>query len=213
MKKISIILILILVNIMTVNAQQSLDKFEVQVDGLGCPFCAYGLEKKFKEFKGIKEVKIDIETGNFTFAYPSEAKLGLDAVEKQVIKAGYTPIAGSVTRANGNIEAMHQAEAVQANGATTKHATTRVAGNCEMCKARIEKAALQHLGVSAASWNKDTKLLEVDYNSDTTSLEAIEKSIANMGHDTEHHQAHQDAYENLPACCHYERIKPEKVQK
>lgn len=53
-------------------AQKPMDAFEVQVDGLGCPFCAYGLEKKFKEFKGIKEVKIDIETGDFSFAYPAE---------------------------------------------------------------------------------------------------------------------------------------------
>ena len=33
-------------------AQKSMDDLQVQVDGLGCPFCAYGLEKKFKEFKG-----------------------------------------------------------------------------------------------------------------------------------------------------------------
>ena len=25
------------------------DEVSVQVDGLGCPFCAYGLEKKMKE--------------------------------------------------------------------------------------------------------------------------------------------------------------------
>ena len=38
------------------NAQsKTMDEFTVQVDGLGCPFCAYGLEKKFKEFKGIKK--------------------------------------------------------------------------------------------------------------------------------------------------------------
>ena len=30
------------------------DQFEVQVDGLGCPFCAYGLEKSLKNLKESK---------------------------------------------------------------------------------------------------------------------------------------------------------------
>ena len=44
-------LLLILLMGFTLNAQNSKDRdsFEIQVDGLGCPFCAYGLEKKFKE--------------------------------------------------------------------------------------------------------------------------------------------------------------------
>jgi copper chaperone CopZ len=212
MKSITLLFVLILA-MGTGSAQNAYDRFEVQVDGLGCPFCAYGLEKKFKEFKGIKDVRIEIETGHFTFAYPSVEKLVLEDVEKQVIKAGYTPIAGSVTRADGTIEAMHQPQAGLGDGGDMEHATAKVAGNCEMCKARIEKAALNHPGVSAVSWDKDTKLLDVDFNSQVTSLEAIEKSIADIGHDTEHHRAHKDAYENLPGCCHYERINPKKVQK
>ena len=89
---------------LSVSAQKTYDQFEVQVDGLGCPFCAYGLEKKFKELKGIKKVKIDIETGDFTFTYPSEKGLTLEDVKKQVEKAGYTPITSKVTRASGAVE-------------------------------------------------------------------------------------------------------------
>ncbi|MDB4032761.1 heavy-metal-associated domain-containing protein [Flavobacteriaceae bacterium] len=85
-------------------AQKSMDDFQVQVDGLGCPFCAYGLEKKFKEFKGIKGVQIDIETGDFSFQYPSEKSLSLTAVVQQVEKAGYTPMKTVITRANGLVE-------------------------------------------------------------------------------------------------------------
>lgn len=210
MKRRLIFLAIALLSIPPLSAQQGLDKFEVQVDGLGCPFCAYGLEKKFKEFEGIKQVKIDIETGNFTFAYPSEKNLSLEAVEKKVQKAGYTPIAGSVTRANGQIEAMHKT--VQSNTASSalKNATTRVAGNCEMCKARIEKAALDQAGVRSAVWDVKSKMLKVEFDENTTSREAIEKAIAKAGHDTQHHRAHDDAYENLPGCCHYERINPDK---
>lgn len=81
------IVVTMVIGMMTVfgaNAQKAMDTFMVQVDGLGCPFCAYGLEKKFKEFKGIKDVKIDIETGDFSFAYPTEKELSLAAVQQQV---------------------------------------------------------------------------------------------------------------------------------
>ena len=71
-KSIIISALLTLMVVFSAVAQEGKDKFMVQVDGLGCPFCAYGLEKKFKEFKGIKNVKIDIETGDFSFSYPAE---------------------------------------------------------------------------------------------------------------------------------------------
>ena len=65
-KTITIIAFLILGFATTETKAQSkkVDQFKVQVDGLGCPFCAFGLEKKFKELKGIKKVRIDIETGD-----------------------------------------------------------------------------------------------------------------------------------------------------
>lgn len=211
MKNIIILFILVLTGTASISAQQSYDKFEVQVDGLGCPFCAYGLEKKFKEFKGIREVKIDIETGQFSFAYPTDKALGLKTVEDQVKKAGYTPIAASVTRADGSIEAKHESPKTSVEGASKNIATTRVSGNCEMCKARIETAAMEQDGVFSASWDKNTKILELEYDQSTTSPEAVEKAIARIGHDTEHHRAHKEAYDNLPGCCHYERI--EAVQK
>ncbi len=104
MKKVIILIVVMALGAFSVSAQKAYDQFEVQVDGLGCPFCAYGLEKKFKELKGIKEVKIDIETGDFTFIYPSEKALTLEDVKKQVEKAGYSPITSKVTRASGDIE-------------------------------------------------------------------------------------------------------------
>lgn len=207
MNKIIVLFILAALSLAGLHAQETFDKFEVQVDGLGCPFCAYGLEKKFKEFKGIQQVKIDIETGIFTFAYPAGKRLSLEAVEHQVEKAGYTPIAGNVTRADGTIEAMHQPSMNDGSERITATKTMRVAGNCEMCQARIEKAVLGQNGVQSASWNKDSKMLDVGFDDTVTSLEVIEKAIAKIGHDTEHHKALEDTYKNLPACCHYERIE------
>ncbi|MGN2393298.1 heavy-metal-associated domain-containing protein, partial [Pelomicrobium sp. G1] len=31
----------------------------LQVDGLACPFCAYGIEKKLRALDGVDKVKVD----------------------------------------------------------------------------------------------------------------------------------------------------------
>ncbi len=85
----------------------------------------------------------------------------------------------------------------------------KVAGNCGMCKNRIEKSAKTVEGVSYANWDKETKILEVKFSSDKTDLHKIHMVIAKAGHDTEMHKASDDVYANLPACCKYERIKDE----
>lgn len=90
--------------------------------------------------------------------------------------------------------------------ANTKTETFKVWGNCESCQARIEKAAKID-GVSAASWNKDSKMLTVSFNPAKTSDEAIQKKIAAAGHDTKKFKADDKVYAQLPGCCHYERKK------
>ncbi|MDT0606769.1 heavy-metal-associated domain-containing protein [Croceitalea rosinachiae] len=202
------IIVTLVIGMMTMfsaNAQKAMDKFMVQVDGLGCPFCAYGLEKKFKEFKGIKNVKIDIETGDFSFKYPAEKALTMQAVEKQVEKAGYTPVTSKIERANGKVEESKGAMLSDSSeGTITKK--MMVAGNCGMCEARISKAAKSVNGVSEISWNKDTKMMEVSFDTGATSLTEIEMAIAKAGHDTKNHKAQKVTYDELPACCHYQRI-------
>jgi len=86
--------------------------------------------------------------------------------------------------------------------ASTKTETIKVSGNCDMCKARIEKAAKID-GVSKAEWNKETKLLAVTYDPAKTNTDAIEKKIAAAGHDTEKVKAEAKAYDKLPSCCKY----------
>jgi len=196
-----------IMTLFSANAQKQMDQFMVQVDGLGCPFCAYGLEKKFKEFKGIKKVAIDIETGDFSFSYPAEKALSMDAVVKQVEKAGYTPITSKIIRANGKVE---EAGAQVSNVDKDKKLTQKeipVAGKCGMCEARILKAAKSTLGVASAEWNVDSKILVVNYDPMATTLAKVEKQIAAAGHDTKNVQATDAKYTDLPACCKYDRLE------
>lgn len=85
------------------------------------------------------------------------------------------------------------------------HAMFKVAGNCEMCKERIEKAAKSVDGVNSTVWDVDSKQIHLSFNKDKTSLSNIHKAIANAGHDTEKETASKEAYEDLPPCCQYSR--------
>jgi len=81
-----------------------------------------------------------------------------------------------------------------------------VAGNCGMCKTRIEKAAKSVAGVSAANWDKESKMTEVTYDSQKTDIHKIHQAIAKAGHDTKMHKASAEVYDELPGCCKYERM-------
>ncbi len=87
-----------------------------------------------------------------------------------------------------------------------KTETIKVWGNCELCKARIEKAVKEE-GVESASWDQKTKLLTVTFEPSKTTIDALEKKIALAGHDTEKYRADDKVYNALPSCCHYERAK------
>jgi len=80
-----------------------------------------------------------------------------------------------------------------------------VKGNCGMCEKRIEKAALNVTGVSAADWNQETNKLEVTFDDSKTNADKIEMAVAKVGHDTPHHKAADDVYNKLPGCCKYDR--------
>lgn len=87
--------------------------------------------------------------------------------------------------------------------------TFEVAGNCAMCKQRIEKAAKIN-GVSQATWNLQDGMATVVFNPSVISAKNIKQSIADAGHDTDETRAKQEVYEKLHQCCLYDRLGGEK---
>jgi len=66
----------------------------IAVDGLSCPFCAYGLEKNLKQVDGVESVRIDMKTGKATVALKQD--VDDQALRQAVKKAGFT--ARDITR-------------------------------------------------------------------------------------------------------------------
>ena len=91
------------------------------------------------------------------------------------------------------------------NGNIPAKSQFKVLGNCEMCKERIETTANSVQGVVSAVWDIPTKQLEVQFDASKTNSDAIQKAIANVGHDTEKFKAKDDVYNKLPECCLYRK--------
>ena len=65
-------------------------KFQLQVDGLACPFCAYGIEKQMNRTAGLESIDIDINAGTVT-ATMAEGATITEAQAAQIVEdAGFT---------------------------------------------------------------------------------------------------------------------------
>ncbi len=78
---------------MSASAQEA--QVRVQVDGLTCPFCAYGLEKKLKAIDGVEKLEINIEEGVAVLTFRHSDKIDEEQIGKAVKDAGFTP--GEIT--------------------------------------------------------------------------------------------------------------------
>ncbi len=78
-----------------------------------------------------------------------------------------------------------------------------VDGVCDMCKERIETAALDLKGVKWVNWDKETKIITVKYKPKKIDPEVIHIAIAEVGHNTSKVTANEDDYQDLPTCCQY----------
>ncbi len=81
----------------------------------------------------------------------------------------------------------------------------KVSGNCGMCKRKIESALKDVTGVLSATWNVDSKMLQIEYNPHNITLTQVKQKIADVGYDTETIKAKKADYDGLPGCCQYER--------
>ncbi|MDR2139252.1 MAG: heavy-metal-associated domain-containing protein [Tannerella sp.] len=126
-------------------------------------------------------------------------------------KTVYSVVVAAFLLGTGNAQACPEIRPDERTGVLTglsagdTHAHLHVKGSCEMCKTRIEKAAKKVKGVTSVSWNKNSRMLHVNYDPAKTSLEAVSKAVAKAGHDTEKDQAKDKTYQALPQCCKYRK--------
>ena len=85
----SLFLALIL-GVAVAGAQEGKPVYKVYVDGLSCPFCTYGIEKKFSKVQGVEKIDIDLKTGTTVITMAAGTTLDETTARKAVEAAGFT---------------------------------------------------------------------------------------------------------------------------
>jgi mercuric ion binding protein len=85
----SIFLALIL-GVAVSRAQEGKPVYKVYVDGLSCPFCTYGIEKKFSNVQGVEKIDIDLKTGTTIITMEAGTTLDETTARKTVEAAGFS---------------------------------------------------------------------------------------------------------------------------
>jgi len=63
--------------------------YQLQIDGLACPFCAYGIEKQLISLDGVQDVVVDLNAGAVQVTMQNGFTLN-EAKAKQAVKdAGF----------------------------------------------------------------------------------------------------------------------------
>lgn len=63
--------------------------YSIRVDGLACPYCAYGIEKKLNELEGVKFIDMNLEKGIVTVE-TYDVKLNDSQLKQLFQDAGFT---------------------------------------------------------------------------------------------------------------------------
>ncbi len=66
------------------------EAYKLYVDGLACPFCAYGVEKKVGGLEGVEKIDIDIDEGVVAVTMADGATLDEAAAKRAVDEAGFS---------------------------------------------------------------------------------------------------------------------------
>ena len=67
-------------------------KVKLRVDGIACPFCSRGLEKKLSEISGVEQIEINIEEAFVVLTIEKDKKISRKETFDAVKKAGFTPV-------------------------------------------------------------------------------------------------------------------------
>lgn len=83
-----LVLMLILLGTMTALAESQ--TYSLKVDGLACPFCAFGIEKQLGKIAGVGTLETDVKTGVIRLTMKDGFLLDKTVAEQAVEKAGFT---------------------------------------------------------------------------------------------------------------------------
>lgn len=74
----------------SVSALAAGTQYQMRVDGLACPYCAYGIEKKLKAIDGVEKIDIDLDNGLVIVDVADGVKLSDEQMTQLFDDAGFS---------------------------------------------------------------------------------------------------------------------------
>ena len=89
MKRLLVALLLLIP--LSLSAAETGKIIEIDVDGMTCPFCVYGLRGSLTELEGVKSCEISLESNKARIEMEDGQFADIDKIQKIIIDSGFTP--------------------------------------------------------------------------------------------------------------------------
>ncbi len=73
------------------SAQARVESATVVVEGMSCPFCAFGVEKRLKKVEGVGSIEVNMDTGSASMSASEGESIDFSSLPEAIRKAGFTP--------------------------------------------------------------------------------------------------------------------------
>ena len=71
------------------SSRAELLEAELEVNGMACPFCAFGIEKKLRAVEGVQDLTIFLDEGRIELVFSPDNGASASDIEAAVKKAGF----------------------------------------------------------------------------------------------------------------------------
>ncbi len=72
------------------QAKQGIIYIKIEIKGMACPYCAFGMEKGLKKIAGVDSVEIELKEGLAYISTPISQKPTKESIEKIITNGGFT---------------------------------------------------------------------------------------------------------------------------
>ncbi len=83
---------ILLINVLLIgfSSMAAENNYQLQVNGLACPFCEYNIQKKLSKIEGVSDVTVNLKKGLVNVKMLEGQKLPETQVRQEITDAGFT---------------------------------------------------------------------------------------------------------------------------
>lgn len=96
--------IMVLILLSFQPAFSEIDRVEMQINGMTCPFCVYGIEKKLEALEEVEDASANLKTGIVDIKLKKDEPIDIERLNEAVRETGFTPGGIKITATGSLIE-------------------------------------------------------------------------------------------------------------